>query len=100
MSSGVAEYRSQADAVGEAFEQKFKRFSRFLNEDKVVPASFEGVTLKEAEAFLRELENLRTELTGRKSELSTLKKVIGRLPAEERSGFAQHLGVIEIGLTS
>ena len=99
MSSGVAEYRTQADAVSEAFERQFKRFTRFLNQDNDIPESFEGLTLKEAELYLRELEALSTSFTGRKSELSALKKVIGRLPTEERAGFAQHLGAIELGHT-
>ena len=97
MSSDVAEYRAQADAVGEAFEQKFKRFTRFLNQgiDNVIPTDFEGVTLQEAEVYLRELGELRTWLTGKKSTLNALKKVIGHLPVEERPDFAMYLGLIQ-----
>jgi phenylalanyl-tRNA synthetase alpha chain len=100
MSSDIAEYRAKADALDEGFEQKFKPFMRFQNQNNVVPENFEGLTLKEAELHLRELENLRTSLTGKKSELNALKKVIGRLPADERSGFAQRLGGIEGRITS
>src|SRR5689334_17335783 len=98
MSSDVAQYRAQVDAItGEAFEQKFKRFTRFQNKDGVIPTTFEGIGLEEAQQYLRELAELRTWLTGRKSALSALKKVIGKLPPEDRPDFAYYLGVSENG---
>ena len=103
MSSEVAEYRAQADKIREAFEQKFERFARFLNKEingeSVVDVSDFDLSLEEAQAELRALADLETWFVGRKSELNALNKLIGKLPPEERPGFAQYLGFTRIGGT-
>ncbi len=81
MSSEVLDYKGQVEAVREAFEQEFGRFARFGGED-------DGAA-PDAEATLRELNDLRTRHTGKKSALSSLMKLVGRVPAEERAAFGQ-----------
>ncbi|MDT5262543.1 MAG: phenylalanyl-tRNA synthetase alpha chain, partial [Acidobacteriota bacterium] len=103
MSSEVAGYREQADKISEAFEQKFGRFARFLNKEingqSVIDVSDFNLGLEEAQAELRALADLETWFVGRKSELNSLNKLIGKLPPEERSDFAQYLGITRIGGT-
>ncbi len=80
MGSEVLDYQQQVKAMREAFEQEFGRFARF---DEVASAP------DDAEASLRELSDLRTRHTGKKSALSSLMKLVGQVPAEERAAFGQ-----------
>jgi phenylalanyl-tRNA synthetase alpha chain len=84
MGSEVGEYQGQIEAVREAFEREFERFTRFR-----VGAGANTLALAEAEAHLRELSELRTRQTGKKSALASLKKMIGRVAPEERGAFGQ-----------
>jgi phenylalanyl-tRNA synthetase alpha chain len=86
MGSEGAEYKGQVEAVREAFEREFGRFARFRG-----GAGPEGLTLGEAEGLLRELGELRTRHTSKKSALSQLMKLIGRVPPEERADFGQRV---------
>src|SRR5688500_15274957 len=86
MSSEAVDYDAQVAAVREAFEREFGRFARFRGE-----AGAEGLSLAEAEAALRELAELRTRHTSKKSALSQLMKLIGRVPADERAAFGQRV---------
>ncbi len=90
MSSEVGE-QPQIEAVREAFEQEFGRFARFRVED----AGARDLTFAEAETALRELAELRTRHTGRKSALAGLKKLIGRAAAEERAAVGQRIQQLE-----
>jgi phenylalanyl-tRNA synthetase alpha chain len=87
----------KAENARKAFEQEFERFARFratgVSEDY-------GLTLKEAEALERELADLSTRHTGKKSELATVKKMIGRVAPQERAGFGQLVQQIEAGIRS
>jgi phenylalanyl-tRNA synthetase alpha chain len=86
MSSEAVDYDAQVEAVREAFEREFERFARFRDE-----GGAEGLSLDEAEAHLRELAELRTRHTSKKSPLAQLMKLIGRVPAEERAAFGQRV---------
>jgi phenylalanyl-tRNA synthetase alpha chain len=86
MSSEAVDYDAQVEAVREAFEREFGRFARFQ-----AGAGAEGLSLGEAEAHLRELAELRTRHTSKKSALSQLMKLIGRVPADERAAFGQRV---------
>jgi len=103
MSSEVAGYRAQADSIREAFERKFERFARFLNKringENVVDVTEFNLSLEEAQAELRALSDLETWYVGRKSQLSALKKLIGKVSPEERSGFGQYLLLTQIAGT-
>src|SRR3712207_9176581 len=84
MGSEVVDYQEQIAAVREAFEREFGRFARFRD-----PAGAQGLALGEAEALLRELADVRTRHTAKKSALAGLMKLIGRVPADERAAFGQ-----------
>ena len=90
MGSEVIEYQEQVEAVRKAFEREFERFARFRTQEEI-----KGLTLQDAESALRELTDLRTRQTGRKSTLAELKKMIGRVPAEERAAFGQRVQQLE-----
>lgn len=79
--------RLQAESARKAFEQEFGRFARFrggVSDDA-------GLTLKDAESLQRELDELRTRHTGKKSELAAVKKMIGRVAPEERAALGQQI---------
>ena len=86
MGSEVVEHETQIEAVREAFGQEFERFARFRE-----PGGAAGLTLAEAETSLRELAELRTRHTAKKSDLSQLMKLVGRVPTEERAAFGQRV---------
>jgi phenylalanyl-tRNA synthetase alpha chain len=77
--------KAQVEAASKAFEQEFGRFARFTGE-ATLPA---GMRLSEVEAEQRALADLRVRHLGKKSALSACKKLIGRVPAEERPAFGQ-----------
>ena len=84
MSSEAVDHNAQVEAVREAFEREFGRFARFRDGTEA-----EALALGEAEALLRELADVRTRHTSKKSALSQLMKLIGRVPADERAAFGQ-----------
>jgi phenylalanyl-tRNA synthetase alpha chain len=84
--------KQQVETAREAFEQEFERFARFRRDDSQAGS----LTLKDAESALRELEELRRQHTGKKSRLATAKKLIGRISAEERPLFGQHVQQLEV----
>ncbi|HEY0097689.1 MAG TPA: phenylalanine--tRNA ligase subunit alpha [Pyrinomonadaceae bacterium] len=96
MSSEVRE-QPQIEAVREAFEQEFGRFERFRGAD--VAASIAELKSSDAETLLREVADLRTRHTGKKSALANLKKMIGRVAPEERAAFGQQAQQLEAGIS-
>jgi phenylalanyl-tRNA synthetase alpha chain len=76
--------KQQAEAARKAFEQEFGRFARLGD-----GVSQEALTLAEAESLLRDLNDLSTRHTGKKSAVAALKKMIGRVAPEERAEFGQ-----------
>jgi phenylalanyl-tRNA synthetase alpha chain len=93
MSSEVAEHQEQLEAVREAFGREFERFARFRT-----GAGAAGLTLGDIESALRDLAELRTRHTGRKSALAALKKMIGRVAPEERGAFGQRVQQLEASI--
>ncbi|MBA2501986.1 MAG: phenylalanine--tRNA ligase subunit alpha [Pyrinomonadaceae bacterium] len=92
-----AEPQGDVKAIGKAFEREFERFApfyAFAAEEKST-AQASSVTLEQSESLLRDLAELRTKQTGKKSELARLKKTIGRIPSEERAAFAQSVQSLE-----
>ena len=93
MSAEDNEHQQQIEAVSEAFEQEFERFARLRDGDVT---HLEATPPADAEASLRrDLSDLRTRHTGRKSALTGLKKLIGRVSAEERAVFGQRVQQLE-----
>jgi phenylalanyl-tRNA synthetase alpha chain len=84
----------RAETASKAFEQEFERFARF----RTATDEHENLTLKEAEALQRELSELRTRHTGKKSALSAVMKMIGRVAPEERKEFGQLVQEIEANI--
>ena len=82
-------------AAREAFEREFERFARFTSGAGGAKIS----SLKEAELELRGLSDLRVRHAGKKSAIATAKKLIGRVPGEERASFGQLVQKTEAGIT-
>ena len=85
----------QVEAVRRAFEQEFERFARFRPNNMHV----DDPALADAESMLRSLVDLRTRHTGKKSQLAGLKKMIGRVAAEDRARFAQRVQQLDVEIT-
>ncbi|HEY8203386.1 MAG TPA: hypothetical protein VIF81_01545, partial [Pyrinomonadaceae bacterium] len=75
----------EVEAAREAFEREFERFARFIGSGM----SAARLSLSDAEAELRSLNDLRTRHVGKKSAIAASKKLIGRVPAKERAAFGQ-----------
>lgn len=114
---GRADPKLQLEAARKAFEQEFGRFAGFragkiakaddgassVGESRKISTELgarETINLSDAEAALRELGELRTRHTGKKSALSAAKKMIGRIDASERAGFGQLVQQIEAEIVS
>ena len=84
----------QVEAASKAFEQEFERFVRFTGAGTSEPV----LSLPQAEAEQRALAELRTKHFGKKSALAACKKLIGRVPPEERGAFGQLVQQAELDL--
>lgn len=83
--------QEQVAKISKAFEQEFGRFADL---------SLDGIALADAEAFLREVGELRILHTGKKSAIAEAKKLIGKVAAEERAAFAQNVQAVEKEIVS
>jgi phenylalanyl-tRNA synthetase alpha chain len=109
MADGVTfeELRSGADRIFEAFGREFKRFERFVGDihdpffvqNTLKELEREKFSLTNSEALSRELSELRTRFTGKKSEWAAAKKTVGRMDPDERGRAGQYLLAIEVGMT-
>src|SRR5688572_28799649 len=94
----------QAEAARKAFEQEFERFARFRAGQNSEGESSGGNgtpglgtgALSEAEGATRQLSELRSRHTGKKSALAAVKKMIGRVEPAERGAFGQLVQQIEL----
>jgi phenylalanyl-tRNA synthetase alpha chain len=105
MSSESEKYIKQADDVFERFMQMYEPFKKFelISNAEVTnlsPGKFEGLSLTEAESYLKDINELRVTFTGKNSELRLLTKMIGKVPAEERQPLGQHLLINQTGIDS
>jgi phenylalanyl-tRNA synthetase alpha chain len=97
----MAEDQSQEDPklqVVEArkeFDNEFERFVRFGDSAEV-----HNLGLEATQAVLKELDDLSTRHTGKKSKLAGLRKLIGRIPKEERPAFNLQVQKLEQYLLS
>ena len=83
MTDHVNDPVKELEAAREAFEREFERFARFTT------AAADVSSLKDAEAELRGLADLRVRHAGKKSAIAAAKKLIGRVPPEQRAAFGQ-----------
>jgi phenylalanyl-tRNA synthetase alpha chain len=84
----MIEQQKQVEQTRIAFEDDFKRFAD-LNGDLA------SLNLSQAEDLERELCELRIKHTGKKSDLSNAKKLIGRVAPNDRAAFGQFVQSIE-----
>jgi phenylalanyl-tRNA synthetase alpha chain len=84
----------EVEAAREAFEREFERFARFSG-----AASAESLTMAEAEAEQRALAELRSRHLGKKSAIAASKKLIGRVPPDQRASFGQLVQQTEAAIT-
>ncbi|MGC2237895.1 MAG: phenylalanine--tRNA ligase subunit alpha [Pyrinomonadaceae bacterium] len=72
----------QIEKLREAFSQEFERFNNLEERN---------LTLDEAQILMKEVDELGVKYRGKKSELSSLKRLIGQVPSEERATFGQSI---------
>jgi phenylalanyl-tRNA synthetase alpha chain len=77
--------KAEIEAASKAFEREFERFAGFSRSSELLGA----LGLTRAEAELRALGEVRTRHLGKKSAIAQSKKLIGRVPSEERAAFGQ-----------
>ena len=75
----------QLELISEALQTELNRFSNVQARTKAT------ISPPEAEKQLQELKDVRTKFLGKKSGFASLKKLIGRLPSEERAAFGQEI---------
>jgi phenylalanyl-tRNA synthetase alpha chain len=85
----MIEQKEQVEQTRRAFEQEFEPIAQLRN------GELSGLNLSEAENLQRELSELRIKHTGKKSELASAKKLIGRVAPEERGAFGQFVQSVE-----
>jgi phenylalanyl-tRNA synthetase alpha chain len=86
----------QVESASKAFEQEFERFARFTGD----PNGALGLSLDQAVSEERLLADLRTRHLGKKSALAATKKLIGKVPPDQRAAFGQRVQLAEAGLVA
>ncbi len=86
---------TEVERLREAFEQEFERFAPFRPSANDETGEGAKLGLNEAEETLRQVADLRTRHTGKKSEFAQLKKTIGRVLPEERARFGGQVQRLE-----
>jgi phenylalanyl-tRNA synthetase alpha chain len=76
----MSDAKEKVEAARTAFEQDFGRFA---------DVNLNGSSLADAEGLLREVSEVKVRHTGKKSAIIETKKLIGKVPAEERGVFGQ-----------
>src|SRR5215213_2576430 len=84
----MSDEKKQVEKIREAFEKEFGRFVDLRNK-------INSLGLSAAENLQREINEFKTKHTGKKSEIADAKKLIGRVPAEERGAFGQFVQSVE-----
>src|SRR5215813_7282441 len=84
----------QIEAASKAFEHEFERFARFIAEAN----GLAGLSLEQSIAEERSLTELRTRHLGKKSALAASKKLIGKVPSDQRAAFGQRVQSVEATL--
>src|SRR5258708_35863727 len=79
------EPNQEVEVARRAFERDFERFDFFAHP----VALTKPLTFSELEAEQRGLAELRIRHLGKKSGIASTKKLIGRVPDEERASFAR-----------
>jgi len=102
----IERFREALDKVKNFKSPEFERVNEIINNfrnikfaelDKIssILENINNFKLPEIETIQRNLSELRIQLTGKKSELAGLKKLIGKVVPEERSAFGQVVQSVE-----
>lgn len=91
--------KTLVEAARKAFEQEFERFAGFAD-DSAPTSVISNLSLSQAEAEQRQLAELRTRHLGRKSAFAAAKKMIGRVPSNERAAFGKLVQENEAEITA
>lgn len=86
----MSEEKQRVNQIKEVFEQEFSGFR----------SKIKDLSLVVAENLQRELSELKTKHTGKKSEIASAKKLIGRVAPEERGAFGQFVQSVEKEIVS
>ncbi|MET0753784.1 MAG: phenylalanine--tRNA ligase subunit alpha [Pyrinomonadaceae bacterium] len=81
----MSEEKQKVKQIKEIFEQEFSGFR----------SKIKDLSLVAAENLQRELNELKTKHSGKKSEIANAKKLIGRVAPEERGAFGQFVQTVE-----
>ncbi len=84
----MGEEKQQVEKISKAFNREFERFADFRTE-------INGLDLADAESLHGKLAEFKIKQTGKKSEIASAKKLIGRVAAEERGAFGQFVQTVE-----
>ncbi len=82
----MSQETQQVEAVRNSFDAEYQRFTDLV---------LDGSELFGVETMLRELSELKIAHTGKRSALAESKKLIGRVPADERASFGQIIQSVE-----
>jgi len=86
----MTEPKEQVKLAREAFNNVFERFNRFRGVQ-----TQNNLSLSEAEGLQKELAEIRVKHTGKKSDITGLKKFIGQVMPEERAEFGKLIQTLE-----
>ena len=87
----MSDERRKIEEIRDMFAKDFGRFANL---------SLDGSSLTDAEGILREVADMRVRHTGKKSAIAEAKKLIGRVPPEERGEFGQLVQSVEKEIVS
>ena len=87
----MSDERTQVEAARTAFVNEFEPFAEL---------DLNGSGLDDAEALQRDLNDLKVRHTGKKSAIAAVKKLIGKVSAEERGEFGQAVQLAENEIVS
>ena len=76
----MSDEKTQVEAARTAFVDDFQRFAEI---------DLSSRSLTDAEAMIKEVGDIKVRHTGKKSAIAAAKKLIGKVPAEERGEFGQ-----------
>ena len=76
----MSDEKTQVEAARTAFVDDFQRFAEI---------DLSSRSLTDAEAMIKEVGGIKVRHTGKKSAIAAAKKLIGKVPAEERGEFGQ-----------
>lgn len=87
----MSEAKQQVESIKTSFDEEFGRFANL---------QLNALSLADAENHQRELSELKTKHTGKKSEIANAKKLIGKVVPEERGEFGQFVQAVEKQITA